>query len=311
MKNLNNRVFQDLERILRGQTGKNLDIGIITAENKDGRLLSDRENNERTERLYRDLKEIPHIRMYSLQGNSNGVDENSFLVTGVPLKKLEQLASNYEQPSFIYGKGREDDMSFLYMSAMNSGNGHVDYEPQGRRRTFIFKPDARSDYSRYKGIKFVIPFGDSNYAGTTWDELTEEDKGEMSEEQHMEDELSNELSEYPEDINYKKENERMEKSQILRIKNLVESLVVDEKEKVKIKVKHADLLEIPEDKKFWQMPFKHYTDLVDSKGKDGYQKVIRALTNLETWNEKDDPKISREARKLIEKLHQKFRPDEK
>ena len=99
----------------------------------------------------------------------------------------------------------------------------------------------------------------------------------------------------------------MENSSMLRIKNLIESLRIDEKEKVKIKIKHPGLLDIPEDKKFWQMPFKHYTDLVDKKS---YSKVIKALNNLKVWNEEDNKDISNRAEKLMNRLKKKFRPEE-
>ena len=48
----------------------------------------------------------------------------------------------------------------------------------------------------------------------------------------------------------------------------------------KIKTKNPGILEVPEDKKFWQLPLTHYEKLVDKKG---YAKIIRALTNLEVW----------------------------
>ena len=66
-----------------------------------------------------------------------------------------------------------------------------------------------------------------------------------------------------------------------------------------IKVKHEGILEIPEDKKFWQMPLKYYKDLIKKKG---YQKIIRALTNLEVWNKNDNPEISKKASNIADKL---------
>ena len=66
-----------------------------------------------------------------------------------------------------------------------------------------------------------------------------------------------------------------------------------------IEVKHEGILEIPEDKKFWQLPLKHYKNLVEKKG---YQKIIRALTNLEVWNKNDNPEISQKASNIADKL---------
>ena len=79
-----------------------------------------------------------------------------------------------------------------------------------------------------------------------------------------------------------------------------------EADDVKIVAKHAGMLEIPDDKKFWELPFKHFTDLVERKG---YARIIRALTNLEVWNRKDNPDISKKASDLADKLKEKFRPE--
>lgn len=74
-----------------------------------------------------------------------------------------------------------------------------------------------------------------------------------------------------------------------------------------IKVKHEGILEIPEDKKFWQMSLKHYKNLVEKKG---YQKIIRALTNLEVWNKNDNPEISQKASNIADKLKKEFKKEE-
>lgn len=70
-----------------------------------------------------------------------------------------------------------------------------------------------------------------------------------------------------------------------------------------VEVKHSGILEIPEDKKFWQLPLKHYIDLVNKKG---YGKIIRALTNLEIWNKNEHPDISKKASNIADKLKKKF-----
>lgn len=73
-----------------------------------------------------------------------------------------------------------------------------------------------------------------------------------------------------------------------------------------IQVKHEGILEIPEDKKFWQMPLKHYKNLVQKKG---YAKIIRALTNLEVWNKNDNPDISKKASNIADKLKKEFKEE--
>lgn len=74
----------------------------------------------------------------------------------------------------------------------------------------------------------------------------------------------------------------------------------------KIKTKNPGILEVPENKKFWQLPLSHYEKLVDKKG---YTKIIRALTNLEVWNKNDDPKISKKASDIADKLKKKYKKE--
>lgn len=71
---------------------------------------------------------------------------------------------------------------------------------------------------------------------------------------------------------------------------------------VKINIKHPGELEIPENKKFWEMPLKHYINLCKEKG---YVKIVKALSNLETWNKKKNPDIAVKASTIIEKLKAK------
>ena len=77
-------------------------------------------------------------------------------------------------------------------------------------------------------------------------------------------------------------------------------------EDVKIKTKNPGILEVPEDKNFWDLPLKHYKELVDKKG---YAKVIRALTNLEVWNKNDDPDISKKASKIADNLKKFYKKE--
>lgn len=301
-------IFSDIENILRGLTGKNLEIGIITAENEMGKELPDAVNNRRNEELYKELSNISGASVYRIQGNFGGMDENSFLVTGVSLRRLKDLASRYKQQAFIYGTGKDDNMMFHYMEAKDNNSDNPDYESVQIRKTFVYKPYAKENFSSYKGIKFVVPFFDSHYNDLRWEDLSNEEKGEDYEENGEQEEsklskikkliknnnVEGELS--PPDSN---------ESYIKRISKIVESLKIKE-EKVKIKVKHSDLLEVPKGKNFWSLPFSHYKKLVDKKG---YSKVIRALNNLKVWNREDDPDISDKADKIMDRLKKEYRPE--
>jgi len=66
-----------------------------------------------------------------------------------------------------------------------------------------------------------------------------------------------------------------------------------------IKVEHPGILGIPPDKYFWQLPLKHYISLAKKKGKSA---IMKALLNLERWNKNRNPRISKEARAIIDKL---------
>ena len=73
----------------------------------------------------------------------------------------------------------------------------------------------------------------------------------------------------------------------------------NKKPKVKITIKHPDVLEIPEGKHFWQMPIKHYVNLCKKKT---YAEIVKALVNLKVWNKKKHPDIAAKADKILDKL---------
>lgn len=294
MKPESKRIFKNIENILRGLTGTDLEIGILSAENEMGKTLTDSENNRRNEALLNKLKSVKSAQIFPLQGNFGGTDENSFLVTGVDLQTLKELSKEFNQMAFIYGRGKSDNMLFQYME-IKDVNGDRDYDSVQVRRTFIYKPNAEENFSEYKGVKFVIPFFDDDYVDLKWDDLSPLERGETVE-------ISSDDEDSPDDTDSDKD--KKEHYAINRISRLIESLKESTKEDVKIKVKHSDLLEIPEGRKFWNMPFKHYTSLVERKG---YSKVIRALNNISVWNKNDNPEISTKAENLMDKLKSKFR----
>ena len=76
--------------------------------------------------------------------------------------------------------------------------------------------------------------------------------------------------------------------------------------KVNIDVKNKGILEVPKDKKVDELPLKHFEDLVDKKG---YDKIIKALNNLQVWNKNDDKELSKWAEDTMEALKKKFRPE--
>lgn len=310
---MNEEIFSDIEDILRGKTGKNLEIGIISAENEMGRELSDVVNNQRNEKLYKDLNNVPGSSIYRIQGNFEGVSENSFLVIRVSLGKLKELAGKYKQKAFIYGAGREDDMSFHYMEVNNEKDSdNFEYKSVQIRKTFIYKPKAKENYSSYKGIKFVIPFFDNNYNDMEWEDLSPHEKGERIENNNdkydiEESSLSKVRKIISKELNkfkpIKQSISKFNESYISRISKIVESLKIEE-DKIEIKVKHEDLLEVPRNRKFWNLSLNHYKKLINKKG---YNRVIRALNNVEIWNRKENPAMSKRASEIMIKLKKEYR----
>jgi hypothetical protein len=66
-----------------------------------------------------------------------------------------------------------------------------------------------------------------------------------------------------------------------------------------IKIKHPEILEVPKDKLFWDLPLSHYQGLVN---KVGLTPVVRALLNLESYNHRKDPLIRKRAKTIVERL---------
>lgn len=71
------------------------------------------------------------------------------------------------------------------------------------------------------------------------------------------------------------------------------------KEDVEIEVKNTGVLEVPENKNVDELPIKHFVALANKKG---LSTVTRALNNLQVWNKNKDPKLSKWAGDMIDKV---------
>lgn len=74
---------------------------------------------------------------------------------------------------------------------------------------------------------------------------------------------------------------------------------IAEQDKVKIKVEHPGVLEVPEGKKVNELPLSHFKKLIKKKG---WSEISKALINLKVWNKNDDPELSKWADKTQEEL---------
>lgn len=73
-----------------------------------------------------------------------------------------------------------------------------------------------------------------------------------------------------------------------------------------IEVKNPGILEVPRGKNIEDLPQSHFDRLVN---KIGYDRVIRALTNLEVWNKNKNKSLSKWASGMADKLKKKFRSE--
>jgi len=80
-----------------------------------------------------------------------------------------------------------------------------------------------------------------------------------------------------------------------------------EKETPNIEVKHEGILEVPKGKNVDDLPLSHFVNLANKKG---LSKITKALNNLQVWNKNDDPKLSKWAGDMIDKLNKKLKKDE-
>lgn len=80
------------------------------------------------------------------------------------------------------------------------------------------------------------------------------------------------------------------------------------KEDAEIEVKNTGVLEVPENKNVDELPIKHFVALANKKG---LSTVTRALNNLQVWNKNKDPKLSKWAGDMIDKVTKRIENQEK
>ena len=77
---------------------------------------------------------------------------------------------------------------------------------------------------------------------------------------------------------------------------------------VEIEVKHEGILEVPEGKNVEDLPISHFVDLAKKKG---LSKITKALNNLQVWNKKKNPELSKWAGDMIDKVSKRMENQEK
>ena len=76
---------------------------------------------------------------------------------------------------------------------------------------------------------------------------------------------------------------------------------------IEIEVKHEGILEVPEGKNVDDLPVSHFVNLAKKKG---LSKITKALNNLQVWNKKKNPSLSKWAGNMIDKVSKKMEKNE-
>jgi len=145
--------FQTIADILNG-TSSVSSIGMLTWDNPQNLQLSKTENVERAKELESKIKEFG-LTFIPIQGKFNNV-EDSYLILNPSVGEIISLIQEGDQHSGIYG-----DVSRAYKPVfkMILNNGSVD----DIKYVWELRPDADDYYSVYKGVKFTIPFYESEF----------------------------------------------------------------------------------------------------------------------------------------------------
>ncbi len=81
----------------------------LTAENPYSEALSPQQNQQRTQQLARDLKQM-NLPVFNAEGqdpNREWPPESSFLILGLDLAHAQKLAIKYQQHAYLWGRLRQ------------------------------------------------------------------------------------------------------------------------------------------------------------------------------------------------------------
>jgi len=130
-------------------------IGIITANNPQGRKLTRSQNYDLNRSLLEDLK-AHSSGTSSLRGSYGGNIENAFAVVNISRGKLIEFAEKYNQKSVVFGFVRYKDQ-YPYIQFQYIENGKIKEQKSGD----FFIPIMRTTKDFLEAIKegeFEFPF---------------------------------------------------------------------------------------------------------------------------------------------------------
>jgi len=159
---LNESGFSRVRQIMLGQVPSIDSIGILTAENPEGKRLSPEENSV----LMRDMK--AHLQDMSVGytdiAGSFGGSEKSMLIMNISRDDLTQLGLGLGQEAVIWGqKERDKNNDPFYNFEYIEGTTAIQTRDVSMSDTSV---QSREDfYSEKAGRKFWIPFFEDEYEG--------------------------------------------------------------------------------------------------------------------------------------------------
>ena len=105
------------------------------------------------------------------------------------------------------------------------------------------------------------------------------------------------------DLDSQREVEFIQKVLSKKLIPVNENIRMNEESTPNIEVKHEGVLEVPEGKNVEDLPVSHFVNLAKKKGTG---KITKALNNLQVWNKKKNPKLSKWAGDMIDKVNKKM-----
>ena len=188
-----------------------------------------------------------------------------------------------------------------------------------RNNDYVTKVDFYASQSpglsNYIEIKFNTPFGSKEWLKHIKIRVSDHPKyndRKIDEYIYLEGKSVEEIEKELDKIIQKRIRRKEKEYNLPRISNESESrhnmkLKINEKETPNIEIKNKGILEVPEGKNVDDLPLSHFVNLANKKG---LSKITKALNNLQVWNKNDDPKLSKWAGDMIDKLNKKLKKDE-
>ena len=136
-------------------------IGILTAENPQGKKATPEFNKEAMENLMKDLR-LMNLGFRRIRG-SFGSKENSLLVPNMTREEAVELGLKYDQESVIWGEREDGKVVFQYIEGSQTTQKRdvvlTGEKIQSREDFFSQEPKGPEG----KAGKFIIPFFDDEY----------------------------------------------------------------------------------------------------------------------------------------------------